>query len=364
MHAPIALIIPSRTAARRSCLCCAVFIAASVLSSAVGARQDVPSARDAFDVRATRVQGFDSTSVYMLVGAGANIAVQIGDEGVVVVDTGPAAAGDAVLAAIRRLTDKPIKYIINTHAHPDHVGGNAVLVKASGGQRTDAGPAAELRQNPNGVIVVAHQNTIDRMLGPRRGGAVYPEYAVARSSFITEDKQLHVNGEAIELWWRASAHTDADVLVYFRRSDVIVGGDLVQPASFPHFDVQEGGRLQGIINGLNHVIDLAVPQFNQSGGTRIIPGHGWLCTESDVVELRDMATIARDRVQYLIDKKFTLAQVQAARPLADFAPVYGVGEAERATDAFVEAVYNDLQKPWDGSGPVAGSGLNFIDGGR
>ncbi len=121
------------------------------------------------------------------------------------------------------------------------------------------------------------------------------------------------------------------MLVYFRRSDVIVGGDLVQPASFPHFDVQEGGRLQGIINGLNHVIDLAVPQFNQSGGTRIIPGHGWLCTESDVVELRDMATIARDRVQYLIDKKFTLAQVQAARPLADFAPVYGVGEAERAT---------------------------------
>jgi hypothetical protein len=119
-----------------------------------------------------------------------------------------------------------------------------------------------------------------------------------------------------------------------------------------------------MINGVNHVIDLAVPQFNQSGGTRIIPGHGWLCTESDVVELRDMATIARDRVRHLLEKKLTLREVLAARLLADFAPVYGEGTADRATDAFVEAVYSDLQKPWDGPGPVAGSGLNFIDGGR
>jgi glyoxylase-like metal-dependent hydrolase (beta-lactamase superfamily II) len=351
-------------AARRSSLRLAVIIAASILPGAVGARQGAPPARDAFDIRALRVQGFDSTSVYMLVGAGANITVQIGDEGVVVVDTGPAAAADAVLAAIRRLTNKPIKYIINTHAHRDHVGGNAVLVKASGGQRTDAGPAAELRQNPNGVIVVAHQNTVDRMLRPPPGGVVYPEYAVARSSFITPDKQLHFNGEAIELWWHASAHSDGDVLVFFRRSDVIVGGDLVQPAHFPQFDVEAGGRLQGIINGLNHVLDLAVPQFNQSGGTRIIPGHGWLCTEADVVDLRDLATIARDRVQYLIEKKLTLRQVQAAHPLADFAPVYAEGDAERGTDAFVDAVYSDLLKPWNGPGPVAGSGLNFIDGGR
>lgn len=119
-----------------------------------------------------------------------------------------------------------------------------------------------------------------------------------------------------------------------------------------------------MINGLNHVLDLAVPQFNQSGGTRIIPGHGWLCTESDVVDLRDMATIARDRVRHLLEKKLTLREVQAARPLADFAPVYGEGTADRATEAFVEAVYSDLQKPWDGPGPVAGSGMNFIDGGR
>jgi cyclase len=341
-----------------------VSIAAAMLPGAVGARQGAPAARDAFDIRALRVQGFDSTSVYMLVGAGANIAVQVGAEGVVVVDTGLAAAGDAVLAAIRRLTDKPIRHIINTHAHPDHVGGNAALVKASGGQRTDAGPAAELRQNPNGVIVVAHQNTVDRMLGPRRGGVGYPEYAVARSSFITLDKQLHVNGEAIELWWHAGAHTDADVLVYFRRSDVIVGGDLVQPAGFPQFDVLEGGRLQGIINGLNHVIDLAVPQFNQSGGTRIVPGHGWLCTESDVVELRDMTTIARDRVRHLVDRQLTLPDVLAARVLADFAPVYAETDADRAANAFVAAVYDDAQKPWDGPGPVAASGLNFIDGGR
>jgi glyoxylase-like metal-dependent hydrolase (beta-lactamase superfamily II) len=263
------------------------------------ARSNAPAARpralapsQSFDIRALQVQGFNSTNIYMLAGAGANIAVQIGDDGVV--DTGLATAGDAVLAAIRRLSDKPIKYIINTHAHRDHAGGNAAFINASGGQRTDSGPAVELRQNPNGVFVIAHENTVDRMLHPRADGTKYPESAVARSSF-TLDRQMYFNNEAIELWWRPKAHTGGDVLVFFRRSDVIVAGDLVQTDVFPRFEKSEGGRLQGIINGMNHIIDLAVPEFNQSGGTRIIPGHGRVCTESDIVELRDVATIARDR---------------------------------------------------------------------
>jgi glyoxylase-like metal-dependent hydrolase (beta-lactamase superfamily II) len=302
----------------------------------------------------------------MLVGAGGNIAVQVGDEGVVMVDTGVAAASDAVMRTVRTLTDKPIRYIINTHHHGDHVGGNEAMVKASGGQRTDAGGGggAQLQQNQNGVMVFAHQNTVDAMLFPSGGRPPYPEPAVARSSFITSDKQLHFNGEAIELWWHAGAHTNGDVLVYFPRSDVIVAGDLLQMGVFPMFDAEAGGRLQGLVNGLNQMIELAVPRFNQIGGTHIIPGHGWLCTESDVVEARDMVTIVRDRVQHLVSKGATLEQVKSAKPLADYDPVYGTNTGPWTTDRFLEAVYTDLKKPWDGPGPVAKSGLNFSDGGK
>lgn len=326
----------------------------------------VPGQTQAFDIKVLPVQGFDSTRIYMLVGAGANVVVQVGDEGVVMVDTGVAAAGGAVLRAIRTLTDKPIRYVINTHHHPDHVGGNEAIVKASGGQRTDAGGGggAQLQQNQNGVIVVAHQNTVDAMLFPQGGRSPYPEQAVARSSFITSDKQLHFNGEAIELWWHPHAHTNGDVLVYFPRSDVLVAGDLLQMGAFPMFDVEAGGRLQGLLNGLNQIIDLAVPRFNQVDGTRIVPGHGYLCTESDVVEARDMATIVRDRVQYMLQKNLTLEQVKAARPLADYDPVYGTGTGSWTTERFLETVYADQKQPWDGPGPVAKSGLNFSDGGK
>jgi glyoxylase-like metal-dependent hydrolase (beta-lactamase superfamily II) len=316
------------------------------------------------DIRVLPVQGFDTTRVYMLVGAGGNIAVQIGEEGVLMVDTGAASSSGAVLAAIRKLTDKPIRYIINTHEHADHVGGNETIVKASGGQRTDFGGGGGGPLNPDGLKVVAHQNTVDRMLSPQGGQKPYPDAAVAQSSFYTVDKQLHFNGEAVKMWWHPSAHTSGDIIVYFPRSDVIVAGDLLQDATYPVFDAGAGGRLQGVINGLNQIIDLAVPQFNQAGGTRIIPGHGRLCTESDVVELRDMATIVRDRVQFMIQKNMTLEQVKAARPTADYDPVYGATTGAWTTDRFIETVYADLKKPWNGPGPVAKPGLNFGDGGR
>ena len=172
--------------------------------------------------------------------------------------------------------------------------------------------AAQLQQNQNGVMVFAHQNTVDAMLFPQAGRTPYPEPAVARSSFITSDKQLHFNGEAIELWWHPSAHTNGDVLVYFPRSDVIVAGDLLQMGTFPMFDVEAGGRLQGLLNGAqpDHRSRRAALQPDRRHPHRA--GHGYLCTESDVVEARDMATIVRDRVQYLIQKNMTLAQAKAA----------------------------------------------------
>jgi glyoxylase-like metal-dependent hydrolase (beta-lactamase superfamily II) len=345
------------------------FAAAAVVSIGLaaaprGAQGTSAPQRQSFDIRALPVQGFNTTRMYMLVGAGGNIAVQIGEEGVLLVDTGTAPASDAVMAAIRTLTDKPIRYIVNTHAHPDHVGGNAAIVKASGGQRTDVGGGNGGPVNPDGVIVVAHQNTVDQMLSPPRGQMPYPEFAVAQSSFYTADKQLHFNGEAVEMWWHPSAHTNGDILVYFPRSDVVVAGDFLHTETYPIFEVAAGGRLQGMLNGLNQIIDLAVPQFNQVGGTRIVPGHGRLCTESDVVELRDMATIVRDRIQYMIRKNMTLEQVKAARPTADYDPVYGTSTGMWSTDRFIETVYADLKKPWNGPEPAAKPGLNFIDGGR
>ena len=352
----------------KASLACLVGAVASIGLSARaaprGAQRVGAPPGQALDIRALPVQGFDTTRIYMLVGAGGNIAVQIGEQGVLLVDTGTAAASAAVMAAIRTLTDKPIRYIINTHAHPDHVGGNESIVKASGGQRTDVGGGNGGPVNPDGVIVVAHQNTVDQMLSPPRGQTPYPDAAVAQSSFFTADKQLHFNGEAVEMWWHPSAHTNGDILVYFPRSDVVVAGDLLQTETYPIFDVGAGGRLQGLLNGLNQIIDIAVPQFNQVGGTRIVPGHGRLCTESDVVELRDMATIVRDRMQYMIRKDMTLEQVKAAGPTADYDPVYGTTTGMWPTGRFIEAVYADLKTPWNGSEPAAKSGLNFIDGGR
>jgi glyoxylase-like metal-dependent hydrolase (beta-lactamase superfamily II) len=190
----------------------------------------------------------------------------------------------------------------------------------------------------------------------------YPDDTIPKYTFLTADKQLYVNGEAIELWWHPNAHTDGDILVFFRRSDVIVAGDLLHTDTFPVFDAEAGGGLQGMLNGLNHIIDIAVPRFNQMDGTRIIPGHGRLCTESDIAELRDMATIIRDRIQYMVQKNMTLEQVKAVRPTVDYNPVYGETTGFWTMEKFIETVYADLKKPRQGPAPK--SGLNFSDGGR
>lgn len=314
------------------------------------------------------VQGFDNTMVYMIAGAGANIAFQVGDEGVVLVDSGPRERAPEVLAAIRKITNKRIIHLINTHAHEDHVGGNEYIVKATGGQRTSQGGGGGGTENPGGVQIYAHQKTADRMLFPSGTDPKYPDEAVAKFTFLTRDKQLYFNGEAIELWWQPNAHTEGDVIVFFRKSDVIVAGDLYSPSRFPVFELNSEGSLQGILNGLNQIVSLAVPAFNQTGGTRIIPGHGWLSTQSDVVEVRDMATVMRDRIRYLArEKRMTLAQVKALRPAVDYDPVYGTPAYGAdtgfwTTDQFVEAVYADMSR--DGPLPPSRSGLNFSDGGR
>lgn len=332
--------------------------AAAWMSAAVpaAAQQARPSASG--DLRVTPVQGFDSTRIYLLHGAGANITVQVGDDGVLLVDTGTADASDKVLAAVRRLTDKPIRYIINTNADADHVGGNEGILKASGGQRTAQGGGGGGVENPGGAIVLAHQNTANRMMEEGSGRAVYPDGAIAKDTFITDNKQIYFNGEPIDITWYGG-HTDGDILVFFRRSDVIAAGDLLSTDTFPAIDLKSGGSIQGLLNGLNRVVELSVPRFNQIDGTRTIPGHGYVSNQSDVAEIRDMTTIVRDRVQYLVQKNMTVAQVKAARPAVDYSTVYGT---PATTDTFIETLYTDLKKPRKGAPPQ--SGLNFSDGGK
>jgi glyoxylase-like metal-dependent hydrolase (beta-lactamase superfamily II) len=139
-----------------------------------------------------------------------------------------------------------------------------------------------------------------------------------------------------------AAHTDGDSIVFFRRSDVISAGDIFTPETYPVIDLARGGSVQGVIDALNRIIELTVPAKYQEGGTYVIPGHGRLCEEADVVEYRDMVTIIRDRIQDLIRKGKTLEQVRAARPTLDYDTQYGGGATGSGAARFVEAVYRSL----------------------
>ena len=157
-------------------------------------------------------------------------------------------------------------------------------------------------------------------------------------------KEVTFNGEAIQLFHQPAAHTDGDSLIFFRRSDVIVTGDIFVTTSYPVIDVKRGGSINGVIAGLNHIIDITIPKDWQEGGTMVIPGHGRIGDEADVVEYRDMVTIIRDRIQNMIRKGLTLEQVKAARPTLEYDPRYGFESGPWTTAMFVEAVYRGLSQ--------------------
>jgi glyoxylase-like metal-dependent hydrolase (beta-lactamase superfamily II) len=275
-------------------------------------------------IETLHVQG----NVHMLVGAGGNVAVQIGEDGVVVVDTGAAETRDEVLAAIRRLSTGPIRWIINTHAHPDHTGGNETISQA--GQTLNGNPAA----------IVAHENVLARMTEASRPITERP-----LNTFFEPARDFYFNGEAILIHHVPGAHTDGDSFVYFRGSDVLVAGDLFVTTTYPVIDAQLGGGIEGFLTGLNQMLDIAVPAYLQEGGTYVIPGHGRIGDEADILEYRDMVLFVRDRVQAMIDKGMSLGDVQAARPALDYETRYGRATGDGwTTDRFVEAVYRSLSQ--------------------
>ncbi len=286
-------------------------------------------------IHTVHVQG----NVHMLVGAGANIIVQAGEEGVLVIDTGLGPRGSDVLAAIRRISTKPIRIVINTHVHADHSGANEMLAAAG---RSLGGNAPGNSGLPlETARVLAHENVLKRMSAPSGEPSPRPFAAWPTETFFAEDKELFFNDEAIQLIHQPG-HTDGDVLVFFRRSDVVASGDLFTTTSYPVIDAQNGGSVHGVIDGLNRLLDITIPKDKEEGGTYVIPGHGRLADEADVVEFRDMVTIIRDRIQDLVTKGKTLAEVKAAKPTGDYDGRYGATAGPSTTDMFIEAVYREL----------------------
>ena len=280
--------------------------------------------------------------VYMLAGAGANIAVQTGDDGVLLVDTGDAAMSDKVIAAVRTLSDKPIRYIIDTSVDADHSGGTPAVAKAGstiagGNVLGDIGDSAT-----RGASVISFQSILDRM-SAANGRDAAPQAAWPTDTYSLPKKDLFVNDEAVRIIHEPAAHTDGDSIVFFRRSDVVATGDIFSTTGYPVIDLDRGGSLQGIVDALDHLLyQVTVSGPKQENGTLLIPGHGRICDQADLVVYQEMVTIIRDRIADMLQRGMTLDQVKAARPTMDYDPVYGATTGPWTTDMFVEAAYKSL----------------------
>ena len=282
---------------------------------------------------------------YMIAGAGGNIAVQAGPDGVVLVNTGSAEMSGKVIAAIRKLTPQPIRYIIDTSDDPENVGGNAALSKAgqSFTQASNTGPGGIAAVGP--ATILAYETVLDRMSAPQGKQTAYPFEAWPTESFSSLQKAMYLNREGLRAIYQPAAQSDGDVLVFFRRSDVLVAGAILDTTHFPIIDVDKGGTIQGEIAALNRMVEMVIPAIPlvwQGGGTLVVPGHGRICDQADVVEYRDMVTVIRDVVQDMIHRGMTLDQIKAANPTAGYRKRYGTDSGPWTTDMFVEAIYRSL----------------------
>ena len=264
--------------------------------------------------------------VYALIGGGANVVVSAGEEGVLVVDTGSAAQWDNIIAAIRNLSKKEIRWIVNTTLDPDHVGNNEKMSNA--GKTVNGNPAA----------IISHEKLPIRMM---RLPVPVPVTARPVNTFFSESRDLFFNDDPVFIY-RTQSHTDGDVFVHFRNADVIAAGESFLTTTYPNIDLTNGGTTQGYIDALNRMLDLAVPQHLEEGGTYIIPGHGRICDEADVLEYHDMIVIVRDRIRDAIKKGMTIDQVKAARLTRDYDPRYAAPSGPGSTANFVESMYRDL----------------------
>ena len=291
-------------------------------------------------------------NIHMIAGAGANVTIQVGDDGVVVVDSGSSGGASAVLAAIGKITNAPIRYVINTSADADHVGGNETISKAGVtllGTRVTGLPNSSNFNGPGPApaSILAMEQVLTRMSAPTGQTAPFPVAGWPSETFPIGQKNMFLNGEGIEIVHQPAAHSDGDAFVFFRRSDVIAVGDVLDTTHFPAIDVSRGGSIQGEIDALNRLVNLAIPSvpiITREEGTLVVPAHGHVCDQFDVVAYRDMVTIIRDRIRDMKASGKTIEQVKAAAPAKGYAARYGSGSGPGSTNSFIDAIYRTLQQ--------------------
>ncbi len=289
---------------------------------------------DAVEIRILPVRD----NIFMLVGAGGNITVQTGDEGVLIIDTQYEQLSDKILAAIRTLSDKPLRYIINTHHHGDHIGGNVPL-RAAGFTPVGGNVGGDIGDAGEGARILAHENVLLHMASDDNVSTD----AWPTMTYFTGKRDIYFNGEGVRVLHQPNAHTDGDSIIYFRKSDVITTGDAYITSFYPFIDMSSGGSINGFIDAANAIIDLIIPEYGQDGGTLVIPGHGRLSDIGDVINWREMLTIVRDRILDMKERGMSLEEVLAEQPTRDYDPRWA-GQGIFSTENFVTAVYMTLDQ--------------------
>lgn len=272
----------------------------------------------------------------------ANVIVQSGQEGIVVVDTGPEARSQQTLEQIRNVSKERILYVVNTDLDPQLTGGNVAVSYA--GFSFSSGPNAP---SLNNAPIYAHENVLIRMSGRDSAAGARPSQAWPSDTFFTGSLEIHLNDEPIEIIHVPNAITDGSSIVFFRRSDVIAAGGVYRTDSYPVIDVEKGGTIDGVVDALNKLVDLAIPKVNQEGGTLIVPSQGRISDEYDLVTYRDMVTIIRDRVRQMVQEGRTLEEVLARGLSADYDVRYG--RAPGRTRTFIESIYKTVDPKRNGA---------------
>ena len=259
-------------------------------------------------------------NVYYLEGQGGNVGLLIGDDGVLMIDDQFAPLSEKLLAAIRALSDKPIKLLVNTHVHGDHTGGNENFGKL-------------------GIDIVAHDNVRVRLARGVNNAAPSPAVALPVVTY-GDTMSVHLNGDAVTIGKLPPAHTDGDSYIRFATADVIHAGDVFRTTGYPGVDGNNGGTVKGTIEALQALVDMAGPN------TKIVPGHGVVSTRADVAAFRANTIEAQRRITELIKQGMTVEQVVAANPTADLATKFvttGPPPDEMATQRFLTAFYTALK---------------------